>query len=86
MAKYRYKTPQEILWNKIRRRITREFDTQIADWRESVLNDLLSGAHVKFLEAMESGEQRVLEANYNDFVAGALDDAIGLPEIKEPKP
>lgn len=75
MARYREKDETDLRWNRIRRRLTRELDTQIADWREDALNRLLSGAWEKYTEALSSGTKLELEAHYGAWVAGALDDA-----------
>jgi hypothetical protein len=42
LARYRSKDEIDLTWNRIRRRATRELDTQIADVREELLNRLLS--------------------------------------------
>jgi hypothetical protein len=51
VARYREKDETDLRWNRIRRRLTRELDTQIADWREDALNKLLSDAWEKYAEA-----------------------------------
>lgn len=77
MARYREKNDNDLRWNAIRRRITRELDTQIAEWREEALNNLLTAAWDKFRAALETGERLELEASYETFVAQALEEAIG---------
>ena len=79
MAKYRQKDDVDIRWNRIRRRITRELDTQLADWREDALNRLLSGAWTEYVKAIGSGDVLELEAHYTTWVAQALDDVIEVP-------
>lgn len=79
MAKYRQKDDVDIRWNRIRRRITRELDTQLADWREDALNRLLSGAWTEYVKAIGSGDVLELEAHYTTWVAQALDDVIDVP-------
>lgn len=76
MARYRSKDDVDLRWNKIRRRITRELDIQIADWREDALNQLLSGAWEQYKEALSTGTVLELEAKYESFVARVLDDVI----------
>lgn len=81
MARYRSKDDVDLRWNKIRRRITRELDIQIADWREDALNRLLSAAWEQYKTALSSGEVLELEAKYeSQFVAEVLDDVIQVDE------
>ena len=75
MARYREKDETDVRWNRIRRRLTRELDTQIADWREDALNKLLSDAWEKYAEALQTGSKLELEAHYGAWVAQALDEA-----------
>jgi hypothetical protein len=76
IAKYRTKDDLDLRWNRIRRRLTRELDTQIADWREEALNRILAGAWEKYTEAISSGKVLELEARYETFVGDVLDDVI----------
>ena len=78
MARYRQKDEVDLRWNRIRRRITRELDLQIADWREGALNELLGGAWEQYKKALATGEVLELEAKYGAFVAGALADVIDV--------
>lgn len=78
MARYRQKDETDLAWNKVRRRITRELDTQLADWRERVLNELLSDAWTKYAAALDKGEVLELAPSLKEFVAGALDQAIDV--------
>lgn len=75
MARYRHKSSDDIRWNRIRRRLTRELDTQIADWREEVLNDILAGAWDQYVEALNTGQRLELEGDYKAWVVKALNDA-----------
>lgn len=75
MARYREKDETDLRWNRIRRRLTRELDTQIADWREEALNKLLSSAWEEYVKALETGSKLELEAHYGAWVAQALDEA-----------
>lgn len=77
MARYRSKDEIDLRWNRIRRRITRQLDIQIADWREAALNDLLSGAWDEYKKAIGTGAVLELESSYETFVAQALTDVIG---------
>lgn len=76
MAKYRQKDELDLRWNRLRRRLTRELDTQIADWREEALNRILAGAWEKYTEAISAGRVLELETRYETFVADVLDDVI----------
>lgn len=75
MARYRSKDETDLRWNRIRRRLTRELDTQILDWREEVLNDLLSGAWNQYVEAINTGQKLELEGDYKGWVDKALNEA-----------
>lgn len=76
MARYRTKDETDLQWNRIRRRITRELDSQIINWREAALNRLVTDAWTTYAAQLESGEVRELEPAYSQFVKDALDDAI----------
>jgi len=79
-AKYRQKDELDLRWNRIRRRLTRELDTQLADWREEALNRIISGAWEKYAEAISSGKVLELEARYETFVGAVLDDVIQVDD------
>lgn len=76
MARYRSKDEVDLRWNRIRRRITRELDLQIADWREEALNELLTGAWEQYKRSLQTGDVLELEAKYESFVNDVLDDVI----------
>jgi hypothetical protein len=76
MARYREKSPEDLRWNRIRRRLTRELDIQLADWREEALNVLLTGAFHQYVEALDSGKKLELEGQYKSWVAEALDQEL----------
>lgn len=78
MARYRQKDEVDLRWNRIRRRITRELDLQIADWREEALNELLGGAWEQYKKALTTGDVLELEAKYESFVRDVLDDVIDV--------
>lgn len=67
-----------MVWNRIRRRITRELDIQIADWREEALNELLTSAWTKYAASLSSGETIEVEAHYEGWVAQALEEAVTI--------
>lgn len=79
MARYRSKDSTDLRWNSIRRRITRELDLEIADWREDALNKLLGAAWEQYAEALSTGNVVELEAHYEKWVSRALNEAIGQP-------
>lgn len=81
MARYRQKDETDLRWNRIRRRITRELDIQLADWREAALNALLSGAWEKYAASLSTGDVLELEAEYESWVAKALDEAVGVVPV-----
>lgn len=72
MAKYRHKDDTELHWNRIRRRLTRELDTQIADVREDLLNNILALAYDQFTAALNSGEVLEVEPEYKEWVSTAM--------------
>lgn len=76
MARYRNKDETDLAWNRIRRRITRELDTQIADWREEALNTLLSEAWIRYAKSLETGVVLELDAGYEEWVSKALESSI----------
>lgn len=82
MARYRSKDDIDLRWNRIRRRVTRELDLQIADWREAALNELLTGAWEQYKKAISAGEELELEAKYESFVAAVLSEVIDV-EVDE---
>ena len=55
MARYRNKDEVDLTWNRIRRRLTRELDTEIQNAREAALNQLLSKAWDDYTEAIGTG-------------------------------
>ena len=72
MARYRGKSPEDLRWNRIRRRLTSELDAQIKDWREEALNTLLTGAWENYVAALNSGKTLELESDYKAWVEEAL--------------
>lgn len=76
IARYRHKSDEDLRWNRIRRRLTRELDTQVSDWREEALNNLLAGAWEKYTEAVGQGKKLEIEGDYKSWVAEALSKEI----------
>ena len=78
MARYRQKDSTDLAWNAIRRRITRELDTEIQNWRERALNELLPAAWDAYEEATAQGEELVIESHVADWVGDALTQALSV--------
>lgn len=83
MARYREKSPEDLAWNRIRRHVTRELDTEIANRREEALNVLLSTAWDEFTSAIESGSVPEVESKYTKFAATIVADVVSAPEITD---
>jgi hypothetical protein len=77
MARYREKDETDLRWNDIRRRITRQLDTEVAAFREAILNRLLVGAWDEFTKSLESGEILQLESHVADWVEDAMAESLG---------
>lgn len=77
MARYREKDETDLRWNSIRRRITRQLDTEFADVREFILNKLLSKAWDDYSAALESGEKLKIEEQVSNWVESAILEATG---------
>lgn len=56
-------------WNRTRRQITRDLDTKIANFREELLNDLLTAAWDSYVKALDDGTLIQLE----DAASGWVD-------------
>ena len=80
-ARYREKSPDDLVWNRIRRELTRALDTNIQNRREEALNKLLGGAWDEYVNALESGTVRELESKYQGFISGIVDDIVKDPEL-----
>jgi hypothetical protein len=84
MARHRQKDSIDLGWNRIRRHLTRELDTQIADWREEALNRLLGAAWDQYKTAISTGSVLELEAKYEStFVKQVLGDVIDVTVERE---
>lgn len=79
MARYREKDGPDLVWNKIRRRITRELDIAIADRREEVLNALLTKAWDDFTAALADDKLKEVESRYARYVESIARDIV--PEL-----
>ena len=72
MARYRQKDETDLAWNKIRRQITRDLDTRIMNFREELLNELLTDGWTKYVAALETGTLVELQEEATAFVETAL--------------
>ena len=72
MARYRTKDQTDLTWNFIRRQVTRDLDTRILNFREELLNDLLTQAWEKYAEALETGSLVQLEDEATRWVDEVL--------------
>lgn len=81
MARYRQKDETDLVWNRIRRQITRDLDTEIQNRREEVLNELLSGAWTDYTKAIGSGELREVEAKYSNLITEIVKDIVRPREL-----
>jgi hypothetical protein len=72
MARYREKSPDDLAWNRTRRRITRDLDTKIYDFREELLNEMLTAAWEKYVAALETGSLIQLEDEASKWVDDVL--------------
>ncbi|HSE45264.1 MAG TPA: hypothetical protein VLA89_08030 [Gemmatimonadales bacterium] len=81
MARYREKDETDLVWNRIRRQITRDLDTEIQNRREEVLNVLLSGAWDDYTKAIATGELREVEAKYSNLITEIVRDIVQPREL-----
>ncbi len=79
MARYRNKDETDLAWNRIRRRITRELDTEVQNAREEILNSLLGKAWSDYAEALGEGKVPEVETKYTRLVSSILNDTV--PQI-----
>jgi hypothetical protein len=78
VARYRTKDETDLRWNRIRRQLTRDLDTQIANIREDMLNAILGDAWGKYAKSLETGTKLEIESKYTDFVDATLRAAIDV--------
>ncbi len=72
MARYRSKDETDLVWNRTRRRITRDLDTRLMDFREELLNRALTAAWEKYASALETGSLVQLEDEATSWVEAIL--------------
>ncbi len=79
MARYREKDETDLVWNRVRRHLTRDLDTRIMNFREELLNRVLSDAWNKYAKAIESGTLIELEDAATSWVEEALRTQFAIP-------
>ena len=72
MARYREKDETDLTWNRIRRQVTRDLDTRIQNFREELLNEMLTAAWEKYAAALETGSLVQLEDEATQWVDEVL--------------
>lgn len=72
MARYRSKDETDLAWNRIRRQITRDTDTRIQNFREKLLDELLTAAWDRYTAAIETGDLVELEDEATRWVDDLL--------------
>lgn len=81
MARYRHKDDTDLAWNRIRRRITRELDTEIQNAREEALNALLTKAWDEYTVALGEGKVPEIESKYTSLVTTIVADVVDTKEL-----
>jgi hypothetical protein len=72
MSRYRTKDTTDLVWNRIRRQVTRDLDTRIQNFREELLNEMLTASWEKYTEALETGSLVQLEDEATEWVDNIL--------------
>ena len=72
MARYREKDETDLTWNRIRRQVTRDLDTRIQNFREELLNEMLTAAWERYAAALETGSLVQLEDEATQWVDGVM--------------
>jgi len=72
MARYRSKDETDLVWNRTRRQITRDLDTRIQNFREELLNKLLTDAWDKYVAELDTGTVVQLEDSMTAWVDDIL--------------
>ena len=81
MARYREKDETDLVWNRIRRKLTRDLDTEVQNRREEVLNTLLSTAWDDYVKAIGTGELKEVEDKYSSLVKSIVEENIVRGEL-----
>ena len=71
-ARYREKDETDLTWNRIRRQVTRDLDTRIQNFREELLNEMLTASWEKYVAAIETGSLVELEDEATRWVDNLL--------------
>jgi hypothetical protein len=72
VARYRSKDETDLVWNRTRRRITRDLDTRMMDFREELLNRMLTAAWEKYSAVLDTGSLVQLEDEATNWVDAVL--------------
>jgi hypothetical protein len=81
VARYRQKDETDLVWNRIRRQLTRDLDTEIQNRREEVLNELLTGAWDEYTAALKTGTVKEVEAKYSRLFKQIVRDVVITEEL-----
>lgn len=81
MARYRHKSEDDLAWNRIRRRITRELDSEIQNAREQALNAILTKAWDDYTSALGQGRVPEIESKYSNLARAIVEDVVQIPEM-----
>lgn len=81
MARYRHKSDDDLAWNRIRRRITRELDSEIQNAREEALNAVLTKAWDEYTTAIGQGRVPEVESKYSNLASAIVQDIVQIPEL-----
>jgi hypothetical protein len=81
MARYRHKSEDDLAWNRIRRRITRELDSEIQNAREEALNAILTKAWEDYTTALGQGTVPEIESKYSNLARAIVEDVVQIPEL-----
>lgn len=79
MARYRHKSDDDLAWNRIRRAITRELDTEIQNAREEALNAILTKAWEDYTAALGHGTLPEVESKYTNLARAVVSDVVSVP-------
>ena len=73
MARYKEKDETDLVWNRTRRQLTRDLDTKIQNFREELLNKILTDAWQKYVAALDTGTLVQLEDEASGWVDAMLE-------------
>jgi hypothetical protein len=73
VARYKEKDETDLVWNRTRRQLTRDLDTHIQNFREELLNKVLTDAWQKYVAALDSGTLVQLEDEASSWVDELLE-------------